>query len=143
MNGTSGILGFTFNGTTDATLTAASTYTSDWLTGLDGMTALTAQLRFAYGGGGGAGSAYLQTSIDQGATAIDIACVSFTVTAKTVLLNVSGLTPKTTQVTPTDGALAADTALDGILGDRLRLKIVTTGPAYAGPTVFSSRVAVR
>jgi hypothetical protein len=126
----------------DFTVTAAGTQIGDWVTDLDGMAAVTAQFRLAYGSGGSSIKAYLQTSLDQGTTPVDIACIVFAAAGETEIINLSGLTPKTTQVQPTDGALADDTCLDGVLGDRLRLKIVSTG-TYAGSTVLSVRAAVR
>ena len=43
---------------------------------------------------------------------------------------------------PTDAGLADDTAVDGVLGDRLRLKITSTGTFGSG-SVISARVACR
>jgi len=126
----------------DFTVTTAATYVGDWVTGFQGLLAVCAQLRLAYGSGGTSIKAYLQTSLDQETTPIDIACVVFGTASEVTALNFSALTPKLTQVTPTDGALADDTALDGILGDRFRLKLVTTG-TYAGSTVLSARVNPR
>ncbi len=126
----------------DLTLTTAGTQTGAPVTDLDGMTAVTLQLRLAYGSGGTSAKAYVQTSLDQGTTWVDIACVVFATASEVAILNLSGLTPKTSQVNPTDGALADDTALDGVLGDRLRLKVVSTG-TYAGSTVLSGRALVR
>jgi hypothetical protein len=57
-------------------------------------------------------------------------------------MNNPGLTPRTTPIIPTDGALADDTCVDGVLGDRLRVRVVTTG-TYGGSTVLSVRAAVR
>ncbi len=130
------------NGAADLSITTAGTVFCTPITGLAGMQALTFWLKFAYGSGGTTVKAYLQTSIDQGNTWIDIACVALAQTSKTVLLNLSGLTPKTTQVTPTDGALADDTAVDGILGDRMRLKVVSVG-TYAGNTLLAARMVAR
>jgi hypothetical protein len=126
----------------DFTITTAATYVGDWVTEFDGLLGLNLQMRLAYGSGGTLMRAYLQTSFDQETTPVDIACVVFGVASEVLVLNFSGLTPKTTQVTPSDGALADDTALDGILGDRFRLKVVSTG-VYAGSTVLSARVCSR
>lgn len=126
----------------DFTITAAGTQTGDVVDDLDGLLALAAQLRLAYGSGGTTVRAYLQTSLDQGTTWIDIACVLFGTASESAALNFSALTPKTTQVTPTDGALSDDSAVDGILGDRFRLKVVSTG-SYAGSTVLSARICGR
>lgn len=126
----------------DFTITAAGTATGTPVTGLDGMLAATVHLRLAYGSGGTSIRAYLQTSIDQGTTWVDVACALFATASEVAIFNLSGLTPKTTQITPTDGALADDTCVDGVLGDRFRLKVVSVG-TYAGSTVLSARVATR
>jgi len=124
------------------TITAAGTQVGDWVEGLEGLLALAAQLRLAYGSGGTSVKAYLQTSLDQGATAIDIACAAFGTAGKVACFNFSALTPKLTPVVPTDGALADDTAIDGVLGDRFRLKIVSTG-TYAGSTLLGGGMVAR
>lgn len=126
----------------DFSITDPGTYLGDWVIDLDGMLAALFQARFAYGSGGSSAKVYIQTSLDQDTTAIDIACITFATAAGNKVVNLSGLTPKTTAVTPGDGALADDTAIDGILGDRLRVKVVTTG-TYGGSTVLSVRAAVR
>src|SRR5882672_4551588 len=105
----------------DLTVTAADTQTTEWVEDLDGMTALTLQARFAYGSGGTAVLVFVQTSIDQGTTPVDIACFGFDTASAVALVNLSGLTADESIVTPTDGALGAGYVVDGILGDRLRL----------------------
>jgi len=128
----------------DFVLTTSATYVDDLFVveNLAGMTAATIQLRFQYGAGGTTARAYVQTSLDSGTTWIDIICVAYTTASEVAAFNISGLTPKTTAVAPSDGALADDTAIDGILGDRLRLKVLTTG-TYSGQTVLSVRANVR
>lgn len=126
----------------DFTITTAGTQVGDWVEDLDGMLAATLSARLAYGSGGSTVKLYIQTSLDQGTTAVDIACIAFATASEADVANVSGLTPKTTLATPTDGALADDTVLDGVLGDRLRAKVVSTG-TYAGSTVLSVRAATR
>lgn len=127
----------------DFAITTAGTQTGGWVTGLAGMTSVTLSVNFEYGGSGGTSvKAYIQTSFDQGVSAVDVACVAFTTVAGVRILNLSGLTPRTTELTPTDGALADDTAIDGILGDRFRVKLVTTG-LYSGSTVLAVRANVR
>lgn len=113
-----------------------------YLEDFEGMVAATLQLKFAYGSGGTNCKAYVQTSLDQGSTWIDVACATFTTASATKVINLSGLTPKTTAATPSDGALTDDTCLDGVLGDRWRAKITTTG-TYAGSTSLSVRMQAR
>ena len=109
---------------------------------LEGMLAASVQIKFAYGSGGTSLKVYIQTSLDQGATWIDVACAAFTTSSATKVLNLSGLTPKTSAATPSDGALTDDTALDGVLGDRWRAKITSVG-TYAGSTTLSCRMMAR
>ena len=132
------------------TITAAGNYghaTGAELTGLEGMERLTLLLSFAYGSGGTSGVVYLQTSLDQaneggvaGGTWIDIAAMSFTTSSKSRVYNFSARTP-VTAFAPADGTLTSDTQIDGVLGDRLRLKIVTLG-TYAGGSIVSGRAIV-
>lgn len=126
----------------DFTITAAGTQTGDWVDDLEGALSIAANMRLAYGSGGTSISVYLQTSLDQETTAIDIACFTFTTASLNKVRNLSALTPKTTDVTPTDGTLTADTSVDGILGDRFRVKVVSVG-TYAGSTVLSARINAR
>lgn len=126
----------------DFAITAAGTAVGVPVTGLGGMLAATVQLRLAYGSGGTTIRAYVQTSLDQGTTWVDVACVLFATASEVAILNFSGLTPKTTVLVPSDGALTDDTAVDGVLGDRFRVKLVSVG-TYAGSTVLSARLTAR
>ena len=126
----------------DLSITAAGTVICTAITGLSAMLAAAIFLRFAWGSGGTAVKVYVQTSFDGGTTWVDIACVVFGQASETRILNFSALTPKTTSIEPTDGSLTDDTAIDGVLGDRLRLKVISTG-TYAGNTVLAGRVVTR
>lgn len=124
-------------------ITTAGTQTGDWTTAsLEGLLALCAQLRLAYGSGGTTVKAYLQTTLDDGTTPIDIACFTFTTASAVKARNLSSLTPKTADVTPTDATLTDDTSVDGILGDQFRLKVVSTG-TYAASTTLTGSMVVR
>lgn len=101
---------------------------------LEGMLAASLQVRFAYGSAGTTCKVYVQTSLDQGTTWCDVCSVSLTTASATKIVNLSGLTPKTTAASPADGALADDTCLDGVMGDRWRVKVTSTG-TYAGTTL--------
>lgn len=97
------------------------------------------QVKLVVAGGGGTAKAYIQTSLDGGATWFDVACVALTTATATrvgcVRLYVATAGPI---ATPADGALTDNTILDGIMGDRVRCKLITAGTAYSG----ASSVAV-
>jgi hypothetical protein len=126
----------------DFAVTAAGTVIGDVVADLDGALSVLLSARLQYGSGGTTAKAYIQTSPDGGTTWVDIACIAFATTAKHALYNLSALTPKTTAATPTDGTLTDDTAVDGLLADRLRVKVTSVG-TYAGSTVLSVRAVVR
>jgi hypothetical protein len=84
----------------------------------------------------------VQTTLDNGQTWIDIASFAFTTASATKVINLSGLTPQTTQITPTDGAMPDNTCQDGMLGSALRVKITSTG-TYAGNTFLAIRASCR
>lgn len=134
-----GAFGLTTNSSSsDLSITTAGTTTCTAITGLTGMQSLTATLDFRYGSGGTSVKAYLQTSTDSGNTWIDIACFAVATTSLKKAYNFSALTP-VTAVTPTDGSMSDNTQLDGILGDRVRLKVVSVG-TYAGSTLLVGRM---
>lgn len=114
-------------------VTIAGTFTGEWNDDFEGCLAVLVNLRWIWGSGGTSCVAYVQTSADDGTTPIDVAAVAFSTTSENAAFNFSALTPKTTQVTPSDGALTSDTSLDGIVGDRYRIKIVVVG-TFAGST---------
>lgn len=130
------------NGASDVTVTVAGTAICDVITDLDGMLSATVEAIFAYGSGGTSVDAYIQTSFDQGNTWVDVANFHFTTASASKIFNLSALTPQTTALVPADGSLAANTAQDGLLGDRLRAKVVSVG-VYATSTTLKLRAVVR
>lgn len=120
--------------------TALTGSTQTAIENLEGMLAGTIQAKFAYGSGGTSAKAYVQTTLDDGLTWVDIASFAFTTSSATKIINLSGLTPKTTAVTPSDGALSDDTCVDGVLGNALRVKITTTG-IYSNTTLSVKLIA--
>lgn len=107
---------------------------------LEGIFAASIQAKFAYGSGGTSAKAYVQTTLDNGLTWVDIASFAFTTSSATKIVNLSGLTPKTTAVTPSDGALSDDTCVDGVLGDAFRVKITSVG-VYVNSTLSVKLIA--
>ena len=124
----------------DFSITTAATQVGDVVDDLSGALAVTLSARLAYGSGGTSCYAVVETSLDQGVTWVQIARFDFTTSGLQKVMTVSGLTPRIAAATA--GSLAADTALDGTLGDRLRATVVSTG-TYAGSTVVSVRASVR
>jgi len=66
---------------------------------------------------------------------IDIANFHFTTSSAKFVYNLKANTAITTEYTPTDGTLAANTSKDGILGPLFRTKTTTVG-IYAGGTTL-------
>ncbi len=91
------------------------------------------QANFTYGSGGTSADAYVQSSADGGATWFDLCNFHFTTSSAISEFNLRAETPVTTAATPTDGSLTANTCVDGLLGDRLRVKWSSVG-TYSGGT---------
>ncbi len=91
----------------------------------------TVQAAFGYGSGGTSWDAWIQTSLDAGLTWEDVAQFHGTTAALRAFYNLSALTVVTTQQAATDGTLAANTALSGVLGAHWRVKYQTTGTYVA------------
>ena len=128
-------------GTTgDFAVTTAGTYLGQWVSGLDGMRSMSAQLSLSGASGGTTIDAYLQTSLDGGATAIDIANEHWTTSPAVKVLNFF-TDVEVDAFAPTDGSMSSNTNQQGILGNMVRLKLVTVG-TYTN-TVVAGRIATR
>ncbi len=124
------------NAATTATVVTSNGYIDD----LDGMLSATLQVNFTYGSGGTTIKATIESSLDQGLTWVEVARLALATASEENLVNLSGLTAVSTVYTP--AALSDDTVKDGILGERWRAKIITTG-TYAGNTSLSLRMVAR
>jgi hypothetical protein len=127
----------------DFSITTAGTQPGTPVTGFAGINALACKVTLS--GAATAGTkinVYVQTSLDQGQTWMDIVNVAFANTPTSQVYNVSALDKVTTAVTPGDGTLADNTAVDGVLGDQFRAKTVSTG-TYTGATLVSVRCQAR
>lgn len=103
---------------------------------LQGMTALAVYgVLSAAAASGGDVTAYIQTSF-AGAPWFDVACIAFGAATSAKVANISGFGLDPTVVT--DQALPADTAVDGVLGDRVRAVVVTTGN-FDSPSTLALR----
>jgi hypothetical protein len=97
------------------------------------------QANFGYGSGGTSVTAYVQTSADGGTTWYDVAAFEFTTSSAVKLFNLRAQTPVTSIATPTSGALTANTSVDGLLGDRLRVLWASVG-TYSTTTLTISAI---
>ena len=127
----------------NAAVTTAGTVTGGTIVGVGGAMMLAVQANLTYGSGGTAIKAYLQTSLDTATTWTDIASFAFT-TASARRIFAVGMGPSsgTALVTPADGALADNTQVGGVIGDRFRVKVISTG-TYAGATTLAVTAAVK
>lgn len=86
--------------------------------------ALLIQAKFDYGDGGESVVVRVQTSLDEGATAIDLVCLGFEKESGLKLVNISGLTPR---MPFTPEPLKPGAINDGVVGDHLRWQITSKG----------------
>lgn len=111
--------------------TPGTTYTK-----LGGLNYLVVESIFTYGSGGTTAKVWIQTSFDGGTTWCDIASHAFTTaTASKMSALTTAIAPATQAQAPTDATLADNTVNNGLLGDRVRMKITTTG-TYGGSTTL-------
>ena|SRR3990167_7421038 len=123
--------------------TAISATATTPVVALGGIKYLTAIAVFTYGSAGTTAKAYVQTSLDGGLSWVDVICFSFTTATATKISSTTvSLAPASQAFAPTDGTLTNDTILQGVLGDRIRLKYVTTG-TYADATTLAIYALVK
>lgn len=117
-----------------AAIPAAGTTTTSAIPGKGDAAYILAQAKFDWTSGGTSAKVYVQTSLDGGTTWIDIMCLAFAQADATRIMKVMAVASLTNPTTPTDGALADNTVLDGVIGDQLRGKLVVVG-TYASTTL--------
>lgn len=125
---------------TDSVITTSSSggvATTD-IRGLAGMRSVVAWANFVYGSGGTTVAAVIQTSLDQGATWVDIIRFDLTTASRKAHAAVGSFAAG---AVTTLAALASEGKTDNVLGDRLRCKVTSTG-TYAGSTTLAVRVHV-
>lgn len=128
-----------------ATITGALTAAAQTpVIGITPFKYLALQAKMAVGAGGTSIDGWIQTSLDGGVTWFDVANFHFLTTPGTKISAVvwDPATPFTAGTTPGSGALAANTVLNGILGDRIRALITTVG-TYSGGTTFAIDVVAK
>lgn len=85
-------------------------------------------------GGGTTAKAWVQTSFDNETTWVDIANIALTTATAVRVYNLTDVAVSSI-ATPTDGTLADNTSVNGLLGPSYRVKLTTTG-TYTGATTF-------
>ena len=125
----------------DLTAMGAGTFTSDEVSIPYGADLVQVQSTFVRAGGGTTTDVFIQTSLDNGSTWIDIMQFALATTTATRVSAVRSSIALSANVTPTDGALTDNTILDGLIGDRLRAKTVVVG-TYSGASSLALNVII-
>lgn len=132
----------------DISLTATdNTINGDPVENLDGLRGFTAQAVIQAGddtADDATVSVFVQTSIDQGGRWGDVGVMRFGASGGVRVITVE-VESTPLSVVPTDGGLEEDSnsaIFAGIMGDRLRAKVVKTG-VWGGQSVANVRVCVR
>lgn len=120
-----------FNGT----ITTAGTIISGTVTGLYDSVVIGASMIFDWGSGGTAGTAYLQTSPNDGTNWFDVAAFSFGSADLNRYASLAIPTFGTGTFAITDGELTGGAITPIPIGDSARVKIVSVG-TYAGTTTL-------
>ena len=123
------------------TNTTAGTYTSDAISIPMGASVIMTQAAFVRGGGGTTCDLFIQTSVDNGSSWIDVMQFAFATTTVTKISGVRPYIALAANVTPGDGGLSANTILDGCIGDRLRVKTVVVG-TYSSTSTLDVNICI-
>jgi len=100
-----------------------------------GVRALDLQARLdVVGSPGTSAKAWVQTSIDGGATWCDLACFAFAASSAAKTARLPGVSLKSPAAVA-DGSLADDSVSDGPFGERFRVKVTSVGTYGAGTTL--------
>lgn len=113
------------------TLAAAETIIGDPVAIPFGTRLLSFEVKLVVAGGGTSTKVYFQTTLDGGATWIDIACLAFTTSTSSKVSAVKANVAVTPNTTPTDGTMTDNQILDGLIGDRIRARAAVVG-TYTG-----------
>ena len=115
--------------------TAATVVTEPFVFVPGSVQSIALQSDFTYGSSGTTVKVYLQTSLDAGSKWVDIAAHAFATTSLNKVSAVRRAVARAEAVV-TDGTLSDDTELDGLIGDRVRIKYVSVG-TYATSTTLN------
>ena len=131
----------TFLQSMNLTNTTAGTYPSAEISIPMGATVILAQAVFVRGGGGTTCDVFVQTSVDNGGSWIDVMQFAFATTTVTKISGVRPYIATAANITPTDGGLSNNTILDGVIGDRLRVKAVVVG-TYSSTSTLDVNICI-
>lgn len=132
---------FTLLATTTITTANSIAAAPTVMLGLVSANYLAVEAQLVVGGGGTTVDVYVQTSLDLGVTWLDIMNLHFTTSSLVLVSAVSSNIALAAAVTPTDGSIANGTILNGLLGDRFRVKWKSAGTYTATTTLVVSAVA--
>lgn len=124
------------------TLAAAETGATTSAYNIGAAKYLTARAKFVRAAGGTTTKVWIQTSLDGGTTWFDIMCLAFTTTTATKVSAVTTTTALAAASVPTDGTMADDIILSGLLGDLIRVKYTTTG-TYTGASSLTVDIVAK
>ena len=114
------------------TIAAAATVIGDTVR-IGNAKALSVESIFLYGAGGTTTRVFVQTTFD-GTTWFDIMNHDFTTSAATKISSVTSfIAPASQAFAPGEAALTTNTIIQGVIGEAIRVKYVSTG-TYTGAT---------
>jgi hypothetical protein len=129
----------------NATLAAAAANVAGTeFTGLAKAKYIALEAKFVRAAGGTTCKVWIQTSLDGGVSWFDVACFAFATTSLNKLhaLRYDPATPLTPATQPASATLADDTVLNGVIGDRLRTLMTTTGD-YSGASSIQIHAVIK
>lgn len=111
---------------------------------IEGVRHISLEAKFVRAGGGTTCKVWVQTSLDNGVTFFDIAAFAFTTTSgnKVHAVRIDPATALTPATVPASATLADDTVLNGILGNKFRCLLTTTG-TYTGASSIEVHAVFR
>lgn len=122
------------------TLASATTYTGEVIHLPQGIKTLAVLSKFVRAAGGTTTDVFVQTSLDGGVTWIDIMNHAYATTTASKVSVVKTDIAVSAGATPGDAALTDNTILDGLLGDRIRVKYVVVGDYTGASSITVSAV---
>jgi hypothetical protein len=123
-----------------AAVPAAGTYLGPVVRLDPAISYLVVEAQLVYGSGGTTIDVYVQTSVDGGASWIDVMNFHMTTASFAKASAVVATTALAAGAAVTDGSLASGTILSGLIGDRVRTKTVIVG-TYAASTLRVDGIA--